>query len=688
MSKKNKQERKLDAALLLHHGGQLDRALSAYNRILRENSRNHHALHYAGLVLFQQGKFEEAIGYITRAIQIRDDIPEFHLNLGNAYKATGQPEQARGSYAACQNADPNGRVGIYCAVQSALIAKDESTAVAALEKLLSADDSFAEGHYQLAKILSRQGKTDEAIRHIERAEQLRPSDPAILSLSGTIYKLARAGKGAVEKYNRLIEIEGLSEHTAGEYAEALLLDGRAGEAEAACTDWLARQASDAVEYQLASALLRQGKTHDAIRLLSSLVDTNPTNYSYYSNYLLACLYDPSETRESLFLKHRDYSRHLPAVERREMHLSASKPKARLRIGFLSPDLNRHPVGRFLEPILRHIDRNLFEVVCFNDAFFQDHQTETLRRNSDEWHSVANLDSDNLFAFIRNSRIDILIDTTGHMAFNRMRTFARKCARVQVSFLGYPATTGLESIDYRITDQLTDPPDSQSFSTEKLVYLEPSYFCYLPPSDIPQITQAPVLDSGRITFGSFNSQNKINDYTLQLWSSVLREVPGSRLKIKLRSIEDKALVSALYDRLRQVGIEEHQVGLIGYQATQYDYWHSLSEIDIHLDTFPYSGATTTCEATLMGVPTVTMAGDTHASRMSASILSTMGLQELVAYTKLEFIEKCCAMAHDRQALSTLRESLRDQLVTSPLCNEAIYTDNFNRILNEFRVHHFA
>ena len=275
--------------------------------------------------------------------------------------------------------------------------------------------------------------------------------------------------------------------------------------------------------------------------------------------------------------------------------------------------------------------------------------------------------------IREDEIDILIDLAGHTAGNRMLLFARKPAPVQVSWIGYPTTTGLSAMDYKIVDSYTDPPGmTEQYYTERLLRLPESFLCYKPEREGPEVSPVPSLTSGHITFGSFNNFAKMSPEVVEAWANIMKAVPDSRLLLKSHCFSDAGTRRYASELFVRHGIEKERVELLLYEPSVHTHLSFYSRVDIGLDTFPYNGTTTTCEALWMGVPVVTLSGGTHASRVGKSLLSNIGLGELVALTEKEYMEAAIELANDTKRLQGLRKSLRDMMAHSPLTNAKQFT----------------
>ncbi len=384
-----------------------------------------------------------------------------------------------------------------------------------------------------------------------------------------------------------------------------------------------------------------------------------------SNALLALHYDDTATAADLFAAHEAWGR----TQRR-----------RTRIGFVSGDFRRHSVAYFLEPVLRHYDREGYRVTLYHTLDQCDGTTATLRALADRYQPLHDFDDDAAAAVVKVHGIDVLVDLAGHTAGNRLGVFARRAAPVQCTWLGYPDTTGLPQMDYRLTDAVCDPAGSESRHAETLLRLGGGCHCYAPPEAAPPVAPPPVLANGYVTFGCFGALQKYSDSALDLWVSVLRACPGSRLLLKNRAMADAACAATLRRRLETRGIGAERVTLLPQTVEATDHLARYARVDIALDTTPYAGCTTTCEALWMGVPVVTLLGDACRGRLGASVLASAGLQGWIARTERRFVDRALLLARQPETLERTRRTLRARLRASALLDGARFTRRLESVFD--------
>lgn len=342
----------------------------------------------------------------------------------------------------------------------------------------------------------------------------------------------------------------------------------------------------------------------------------------------------------------------------------------VKIGYVSGDFRRHSVAHFLLPVLRNHDRNAFQIHCYSNNAQTDDVTDRLISASDQWRRIFGLDDEAAAKLIAEDGIELLIDLSGHTAHNRLSLFARQPAPVQATWLGYPGSTGVEAIKYRLVDAITDPPgEADAHHNERLIRLDPGFLCYAPLDEAPEPAMRP---AGPVRFGSFNNPAKLSPATLDLWVRVLEAVDQSELVLKGRSFADPKMRQTLLTRFGKRGIAYERIVLLEHMSAPERHMAAYGEMDIGLDPFPYNGTTTTCEALWMGVPVVTMLGARHSARVGGSLLTQIGLDSLIARDERDFIRLASDLAADYRRRSGLRGKLRQMMQDSPLCDGPGFT----------------
>ena len=421
---------------------------------------------------------------------------------------------------------------------------------------------------------------------------------------------------------------------------------------------------------LGSALVYQGRLSEGMKEFRRAVRLSPTAVKAHSNLLLCMNYSDRCTQQAIFRESQKWSAShgLPALGNDFGH--GSSRRARVRIAYLSPDFRKHSVSFFFTPLLKHHDRNSFEVYCLSDVLCPDAVTERLMALSDGWRDISRLDTAEAERVVREIKPDILVDLAGHTGQSiRLPLFSRRLAPVQVTWLGYPNTTGLGTMDYRLTDSLADPDDAHDsiYYSERLYRLPGGFLCYEPPENASDVAPPPLLHNGYITFGSFNMLPKITDSAIEAWSSLLQQVPNSRIILKNHYFRDGTAARHIFRRFQRNGITGERIELLPADVDPLTHLNRYGQIDIALDTFPYNGTTTTCEALWMGVPVITMCGGRHASRVGASILTRVGLADCISNTVDGYVSAALRLSRDSLELENMRYSLRGQMQRSPLCD---------------------
>ena len=428
---------------------------------------------------------------------------------------------------------------------------------------------------------------------------------------------------------------------------------------------------------------QQGHLQEAIKHYQRILELRPDYITAHSNWVYLLNFVEDTTPEHIFIEHRKFDEQHALCLANTIAPHPTLFHKKLRIGYLSPDCRRHSVAYFIEPILSHHAREHFEIFCYAHSLQEDDTTERLKNYADHWMNCFGIPDEALSQRIRQDQIDILVDLAGHTTGSRLLVFARKPAPIQMTYLGYPNTTGLTAIDYRISDTYVDKDDK--LSSETLIQMPNSFFCYQPLSESPPINELPMLKNGYPTFGSLNSYMKFSPFILKLWAKILHVLPQAKLVVQNQAFQERETFSSFEKRMEQLGVDPQRIILMNY-ALPPGYLETYHHIDIALDTYPFNGGTTTCEALWMGIPVLSLKGQRQVSRLGLSILSSIGLSEWVAETPQEYIEKCLYMVHHQDFLQHLRQSMRERLYTSPLMEASSFTrcleDIYRKVTNQW------
>jgi len=643
-------------AVALRELGRAGEALLQARCALALHPQHRDALNLLGRILQERDKPAGAAACYRRALAVDPAYPEAHNNLGTIYAEMGWTEEAAAVYRRALGLRP----GFSDALGNFAQLDDD----ASLRRILSIDPSHADALCVLARRLGARGESAAMAATARRVLALRPDHAEAWNCLGVARKQLGLRAAASDDFRRAAKARpGL---IAGwiNLGDTLNEAGQVRAARKASRTALVLDPARADGWStLGNALASGGAAAGAVILYERAMRSAPRRADLHSNLLLALNNDPSIPPRVLRERHADWgNRH--ALLRRATHANLRDRARRLRIGYVSPDFRRHSVAYFFEPLLTHHDREAVEIFCYADVRQPDEVTARLRASADVWRQTLGMDDEALAERIAEDGIDILVDLAGHTAGNRLRVFSAKPAPAQISWLGYPNTTGLAAMDYRFVDAITDPPgDSDAYATEILVRLDGGFLCYLPSPDIPM----PAPRRGRITFGSFNNPVKLTPFTLDLWARLLERVPTARLLLKGPSLGDLQVQEAFRYEFSARGIPGGRVELLGQLPDPRAHMKLYDEIDIALDPFPYNGTTTTCEALWMGVPVVTLVGDRHAARVGASLMTGVGLGDLVARTGEQFLDIAETLAGDVARRDGLRRTLRQTMEKSPLCD---------------------
>jgi protein O-GlcNAc transferase len=629
-----------NSAQQLRRAGRLADAEVVYQQIIERAPQHAEALLCMGVLNAQAGRLEQAIDLIRRAIATRPDWPDAHVNLGTALNQGGQFDQAIESYRRALTLRPADAIALSNlgdALQSKGILDE---AIASYRGAIALNPELSDTHYNLGNALIGTNEVDAAIASYRAALALRPNHVLALSNLGG----ALQSKGEVDEAVALLR-------------QAIAIDPR----------------MSAAHFSLGISLCKRGQLDAAIAVLRRAIDSNPgsQNGEGFINLLFALYHHPQSDSDLLLKETQRWAQRLPASAPADFGPQDKSPDRKLRIGYLSPFFHACADAHFIFPLLVHHDPTQVEIHCYSASAQHDDLTERVKRRCAQWCNISRLDRANAVQLIRSHEIDILVKISSP-ADGCSRIVASRLAPLQVAWLAFAScTTGLASVDYRISDPFIDPAGTEQLSyTEATVRLPDSAWCYDPLIDPPCVTSLPCLANGIVTFGSFNRFSKINPAVIAAWAGILRAAPRSRLKIL--AIAGGAR-QALVDRFAQLGVERNRILLLD-RSPREKYLREYDGIDIMLDTFPFSGHTTLLDALWMGVPTVTCLGRATVGRAGASALHNIGLSQLIARTPQEYTQIAVRLASDLPWLTELRSTLRARMLASPLMDAPAFARN--------------
>jgi predicted O-linked N-acetylglucosamine transferase (SPINDLY family) len=663
----------LALAVQQHQAGLLAQVEQIYWAILQADPQQVDALRLLGVIAYQRGQYEQAITSLCQALQLKPDSAMTYNSLGVVSQAQGKYVEAGDYFQQALRWKPNyaeahNNLGLILQLQGKSV-----EAEACYQQALRLQPDYPEAHFNLGNLLKDQGRLDEARERFQQALRLKANYAEAHNQLGLVFnmqgKLAEA-HGCYQKALRLRPDYAEAHLNQGNVLQSL---GQLDEAIACYEEALRCKPDYAAAYNNLGVLKDQGRLEEALSCYRQALQLQPHLAQTHSNLVYTLHFCADTDGATLYEEHRrwDHLHAEPLASLIQPLANDRAPDRRLRIGYVSPDFREHPVARFLLPLLKAHDHTHFDIFCYSSLAVPDGITEQCRKYADGWREVFSLADEQLAQLIRKDHIDILVDLSMHMANNRLLVFARKPAPVQVTYLAYCSTTGLRTMDYRLTDPFLDPPDrDERYYTERSIRLPQTYWCYQPPDDSPSVSPLPAWQSGGVTFGCLNNFCKVTAPTLAAWSQLLQVLPQARLLLHAQDGSHRDRVRSYF---ANQGIAADRVSFVG-RVPLTEYMRLYQEVDVALDPFPYGGGTTTCDALWMGVPVISWAGSTAVSRSGLSILSNVGLAELVAFDGEQYVQRALELAQDLPRLSVLRASLRQRMQNSPLMDAPRFARN--------------
>lgn len=645
--------RKRGGAFLVQ--GQLEQAFDCFQKGVELNPQDALCFSNLGFIHAERGQVADAMACLQKAVALDPGNYDAYFMMGNLKAADGDPQAAMQAYENALRVKPDFSVcrDALCGLLTKTRALSQARHV--LQAGFAHERDLGSYYAKSGNLAVAEGKISQAVVDFKKALTFKPTDTLVLNNLATAQLELRDLGAAIETCHALLAHE----------PENM---------QAVCN--------------LGVAYLLTGKYEQAIQRSRRAMEIDPQYLTAHQNLLYMLSFGMSCGQQEYLDEAVRYGQKVSALAKpytQWLGTASGDADRPLRVGLVSGDLHQHPVGYFLESIVQNMDAAQIELIAYSNDAVQDALTLRIMPHFKEWYTVDTLSDQELAGKIHTDAIDILIDLSGHTQLNRLATFAWRPAPVQVSWLGYWASTGVKEIDYILVDELSAPHGEQCFYTEKFCYLPTSRLCFTPPhvESVQDLEVPPVCANGFVTFASYQAVHKISDNTLNLWSRIMQAVPSSQLRLQNAQLDFVDVRQELRDRLTRTGVDVARVQLFGHSERQ-NYLRSYREVDLVLDTFPYPGGTTTAEALWMGVPTVTMTGATLLARQGHSILNAVGLQKYVASSEEEYLAIAIRQAQDVAGMVTLRGTLRATVLQSALFDAKRFSQHFTDSLKAMKL----
>jgi len=619
-----------------------------------------------GNTLKDRGRFESAVANYGRALDIRKDVIDAYFNLAEALHGTGRLDEAASTYRCVLDlnsdyAQAHNNLGIV--LQS--LGKFDS-ALVSFRRALEIKADFSEAYNNVGLALQSLGRLQDAMASYRRALELNPNFAEAYNNLGIALQCRGQFETAIACHRKAVELAPGFPRAHLHLGSALQALGKFTEAEE-CYRQALKIEPNFADAHCNLGILRQecGDFDGAIANYRRAVDINPAYAAAHGNLLFCLNYHPDLSAEVIFTEYRHWNEvHARPLIEAQVHLNTRDTERRLRVGYISPDLRKHPVQYFIEPILARHDKSLVEIYAYAEVAAEDAVSARFKGYVDHWRNTVGIGDQALAEIIRQDQIDILVDLAGHTAGNRLLVLARKPAPIQVSWLGYGYTTGMDAIDYWVGDAELAPSGSDSLFAEDVVRL-PVFTAYRPAEGMGEAGQLPATQTGGVTFGTLSRSVRINHHVIRAWAEILNRLPDSRLIINSRDFQSFGMQTRIRQQFAAHGVDGARLE-IGFESPP---WDVLRKIDIALDCFPHNSGTTLIESLYLGVPYITLRDRPSVGRIGASLLKALGRTEWIADNEEEYIERALALASDIDRLANVRSTLRQQLEASVLMDEA-------------------
>ena len=625
----------INLGVIFHNLNDIENAENCFNKAIDLNKKSVDAHNKYADFLLKLNRNDEAIVSYETSIKLKNGTPEVYYNLANSYKGLSQFEKAETYY----------------------------------KEAIKIKINFAEAYYNLGNVYHSMGQYEEARFNYKNAIKLKLVFPELCYNLGNVCKELKYFDEAELNYEKAIDLDKKYVLAFNNLGTIQKRTGKFKCAERTFKELLLLDKSNALaNFNLSTVHEEFSRFEDAFKGYKKAINLDPTNHDFHNNKNLCLNYSSNWSPSFVYKEHIKFEEKFGGLDvRTDLNFSQYNHSGKkLRIGYVSGDFKNHSVSYFFEPLLYNHNKNAVEIFCYYNNTITDDTTNRLILMADHWRSIFGISDIDVVSLIKKDKIDILVDLSGHTSHNRLLVFARKPAPVQVSWLGYPNTTGLSSIDYRFTDIIADPVgEADKVHTETLYRLPNGFQCYKGNETAIISQELPQKRKGYVTFGSFNNLSKMTPEVIKVWSRILKSVPKSKLLLKSSQFNQDP--SNYINSFDKEGVDIGRIKISEKILSVQDHLELYNEVDIGLDTFLFNGATTTCEALWMGVPVITLLGDRHVGRVGASILTNIGLTDFIAKDIDKYVAIATDMARRPEYLQEIREGLRQTMLKSPLCD---------------------
>jgi predicted O-linked N-acetylglucosamine transferase (SPINDLY family) len=577
---------------------------------------------------------------LKKALETMNTEIQNIMARANRYHQNGDYHQAKLLYQKILFSDPQNADALQYSGIIAMQCGDLDQAIQLIEKAVTIRPDSSVFHNNLAMAYKDNDQYELAQIHYKKALALNPNNSVLHFNLGALYQTCSQDEDARIAYEQSLRIN---------------------------------PNQPLVHHNLCNLLLNHGDVKHAILSAKTAMELSPNNPEIQSNYLFSLNYSIDHSPEEIINAHLKWGQQYRRFNQKK---SITQAKNRIHVGYVSPDFRTHSVSHFIEAVLSNHDLQYFDIYCYSNVKKPDDKTNALKKCGVKWRDIYYQKDDVVCNQIQADGIHILVDLAGHSSDNRLMVFAQRPAPIQVTYLGYPNTTGLSQIDYRLVDQNSDPDLNHFCGSEHRIYLPNGFLCYTPSDQAPLISQK--KPSKHITFGSFNNLPKMNKHVISLWSELLKAIPDSRLLLKTNGFKVRRIQENYLECFQEYGVDPARIQLMAKVKGEKEHLSLYNEIDVALDTFPYNGTTTTCEALWMGVPVITLKGLSHAARVGESILNQIGLNDWIAHNETDYIKKAIYLAEHPDVCLSCRKHLRKQVAQSLLCKKELFVKTLEKI----------